>query len=65
GSGFLPEEAESLTGRNARDLADWLLKDKWLDAGIGMAALNSMLDIDYESLTDVNAKLIIAERAAG
>jgi len=46
-------------------LAGWLLKDKWLDAGIGMAALNSMLDIDYESLTDVNAKLIIADRAAG
>ena len=65
GSVFLPEESGSLIGRNARQLAGWLLQDNWQDAGIGMAALNSMLDINYESLTDVNAKQIIADRAAG
>ncbi len=65
GSVFPPEESGSLTGRNVRQLAGWLLKDEWLYAGIGMAALNSMLHIDYESLTDVNAKWIIADRAAG
>jgi uncharacterized protein (DUF4213/DUF364 family) len=65
GSIFSLEEPGSLTGRSARQLVDWLLKDKWLDAGIGMAALNSMLDIEYESLTDINAKLIIEDRAAG
>ena len=55
----------TLVGRKARDLAWWLMEDGWLEAGIGMASLNSLLEIDYDKLHEINAKHIIAERAAG
>ena len=59
------EGVENLIGRRARDLAHWLLEDHWVRAGIGMAALNSVLEIDYQALIEVNAKRIIADRAIG
>ena len=59
------EGVETLIGRRARDLASWLLEDHWVRAGIGMAALNSVLEIDYQALIEVNAKQIIADRAIG
>jgi len=55
----------TLMGRRARDLAHWLLEDNRVRAGIGMAALNSVLEIDYQALIEVNAKKIIADRASG
>jgi uncharacterized protein (DUF4213/DUF364 family) len=55
----------TLIGRRAGDLAHWLLEDHWVRAGIGMAALNSVLEIDYQALIEVNAKQIIADRAIG
>ena len=55
----------TLVGRSARDLARWLKGDDWLRAGIGMAAVNSLLEIDYDKLHEINAKHIIANRAAG
>jgi len=55
----------TLVGRSARDLAMWLRGDEWLKAGIGMASLNSLLEIDYAKLHEINAKHIIADRAAG
>jgi len=54
-----------LVGERACDLASWLLEDHWVRAGIGMAALNSVLEIDYRALIEVNAKKIIADRATG
>ncbi len=60
-----PQEVTTLAGRNARELTDWLLDDTLLKAAIGMAAVNSLLEIDYESLVEVNAKQIIADQAAG
>jgi uncharacterized protein (DUF4213/DUF364 family) len=55
----------NLIGRSARDLAMWLMGDDWLKAGIGMASLNSLLEIDHDKLHETNAKHLIAERAAG
>lgn len=55
----------TLVGRSARDLAMWLMGDEWLRAGIGMASLNSLLEIDHGKLHEINAKHIIADRAAG
>jgi hypothetical protein len=43
----------------------WLMGDEWLRAGIGMASVNSLLEIDYDKLHEINAKHLIAERAAG
>ena len=70
GSGFQgpvasPMDVKSLMGRSARELAHWVLQDHWLRAGIGMAGLNSLRDIDYEALVEINAKHIIADRAVG
>jgi hypothetical protein len=43
----------------------WLMGDEWLRAGIGMASVNSLLEIDYDKLHEINAKHLIAERATG
>ena len=59
------QEVETLVGRSARDLANWLLEDELIRAGIGMAALNSLLEVDYSALVEANAKEIIADRSAG
>jgi hypothetical protein len=59
------EGVETLIGRRARDLAHWLLEDHWGRAGVGMAALNSVVKIDYQALIEVNAKQIVAHRATG
>lgn len=59
------KEMTTLVGRSARDLANWLMEDEWQRAGIGMASLNSSLEIDYAKLHEINAKRIIADRAAG
>ena len=59
------EVAENLAGKNARDLANWLLEDRWLKAGVGMAALNSILETEEKWLVDQNAKEIIESRAEG
>jgi uncharacterized protein (DUF4213/DUF364 family) len=58
-------EVSTLSGKSARELASWLHQEKWLEAGIGMAALNSLIEVDQRKLREVNAKQIIAERAAG
>ncbi|MFP3869696.1 MAG: Rossmann-like domain-containing protein [Syntrophobacteria bacterium] len=60
-----PTEAENLVGKNARELAGWLLEDNWFRASIGMAALNSLLVPRHESLIEANAKQVISSRAAG
>jgi uncharacterized protein (DUF4213/DUF364 family) len=55
----------ALGGRSARDLAMWLLENESLRAGIGMASLNSLLDIEHDKLQETNARHIIAARSAG
>ena len=61
---YSEQEMTALVGRSTRDLARWLMEDKWQRAGIGMASLNSSLEIDYARLHEINAKRIIAGRAA-
>jgi len=62
---FSEKARHTLVGRSARDLARWLMGDEWLRAGIGMASVNSLLEIDYDKLHETNAKHIIEHRAAG
>ena len=55
----------TLVGNSARHVAMWVLEEEWYRAGIGMASLNSLLEIDYDTLQETNAKHIVASRSAG
>jgi uncharacterized protein (DUF4213/DUF364 family) len=54
-----------LPGSSSRDLANWLLEEQLLKAGVGMAALNSLLEPKPDSLIELNAKKLIAAKATG
>jgi uncharacterized protein (DUF4213/DUF364 family) len=56
--------AGDLLETTARRLADGLCSSSWLEASIGMAALNALLEVDEHSCTEVNAREIILERGA-
>ena len=50
-----------LTEKKAQELANWALSDNLLEASIGMAAINSLLELDEHSLKEVNASEVIAK----
>lgn len=49
--------------KSAQELARGLLSDNLLEASIGIAALNSLLDIDENSMEETNAADVIAREA--
>jgi hypothetical protein len=51
--------------KSAQDLAQWVLSDNLLEASIGMAALNSLLEVDENQLVQVNAAEIISSESKG
>ena len=57
--------AGNLTGRPAIELARYALSDRLLEASLGMAAVNSLLDPGIFRLEEVNAADLIAERGRG
>lgn len=50
---------------SGRELAEWLHSPQILQASIGMAAFNALLDVDESLCTDLNAEQLILERGAG
>ncbi len=50
----------ALTEKSAQELAYWALSDNPLEASIGMAAINSLMELDERSLTEINAAEVIA-----
>lgn len=50
----------SLTGKSALELAEYARSDNPLEASIGMAAINSLIDIDEASCVEENAFDILA-----
>lgn len=54
-----------LAGRSARDLARLALSNDPLDAALGMAAVNSLIDVDESLSEERNGRDIILERAPG
>ncbi len=48
-----------------RELAEWLRSPRILEASIGMAALNALLDVDESSCTALNAEELIVSRGTG
>lgn len=55
----------ALTEKSAQELAGWALSDDFLEASIGMAAINSMLELDEQLIKDVNASEVIASECKG
>ena len=57
--------AGRLREHSGRDLAGWLRSPRILEASIGMAALNALLDVDEAACTEVNAEEVILQRGTG
>ncbi len=55
-------EAGDLTGKTARELAKGALSDSLLEAGIGMAAINSLLPVDESKCKKLNALEILKNK---
>jgi uncharacterized protein (DUF4213/DUF364 family) len=58
-------DAGTLHLKTAQELAQWVLSDNLLEASIGMAALNSLIEVDENKLTQVNAAEVIAREGRG
>ncbi|MCC6147799.1 MAG: DUF364 domain-containing protein [Anaerolineaceae bacterium] len=51
--------------KSAQELARWALSDNLVEASVGMAALNSLLELDESRMEQVNASEVIARESAG
>lgn len=51
-----------LHNKNAQELAQWVLSDNLLEASVGMAALNSLIEVDESKLVPMNASEVIARK---
>jgi uncharacterized protein (DUF4213/DUF364 family) len=51
--------------KSAQDLARFILSDSLLEASIGIAALNSIIEIDESKIVQVNASDILASESEG
>jgi len=58
-------EAGRLLERSGRELAEWLRSSSALEASIGMAAFNALLEVDEAACVEVNAEQVILEWGAG
>lgn len=55
----------SLHEKSAQELARWTLSDNLLEASIGMAALNSLLEADESHSAEINAADVLADKGKG
>jgi uncharacterized protein (DUF4213/DUF364 family) len=51
--------------KTARELAEYALSDIPLEASIGVAAINALLDVDEARAVEINAADVLAERGRG
>jgi uncharacterized protein (DUF4213/DUF364 family) len=58
-------EAGSLHTKTAHQLAELARSDNPLEAGIGLAAINSLLEVDLSQAVELNAAAVLSERGAG
>ncbi len=59
------KEVGYLHQKSAQELAKFVLSDNLLEASIGMAALNSLINVEDRLITEVNAADVIASRGMG
>ena len=58
-------EAGHLHQRSARELAESARSDSLLEASVGLAAINALLDVDEDACVEMNAEQVILEQGAG
>jgi hypothetical protein len=58
-------DAGSLHRKSARELADMALSPELMEASIGVAAINSLLDVDESLAVEINASEVLARRGRG
>ncbi|MEW6030253.1 MAG: DUF364 domain-containing protein [Chloroflexota bacterium] len=58
-------EAGNLLMKSARELAELARSDELLEASIGVATLNSLLDVDESLAVEMNASEVLARRGRG
>jgi uncharacterized protein (DUF4213/DUF364 family) len=51
--------------KSARELAEWAHSTELLEASIGVAAINSMLDVDESAFREMNASEVLTSRGRG
>jgi uncharacterized protein (DUF4213/DUF364 family) len=61
----LVREAGTLLSRSARELLGMVHSDRILEAAIGMAAINSLIQIDEAACVELNAADLILEKGQG
>ena len=61
----LVRDAGSLHQKSAKELAAYLLSENVLEASIGLAAVNSLLEIPDKNVTAINAFKVVAEKGVG
>ena len=59
------QEAGSLTEKTARELAGMAKSESLFEAAIGMAAINSLLEVDEEECRELNARELILQKGSG
>lgn len=64
GSGRIRDVGE-LHNKSAQELAAWLESDNLLEASVGMAAVNSLIEVDPDRLIQVNAAELLAQECPG
>ncbi|MBC7342955.1 MAG: DUF364 domain-containing protein [Clostridia bacterium] len=62
---FPIKDAGLLTEKSARELCAYCQSSSMLEVTIGVAALNSILDVDPAKLTEINAARVLFEKGAG
>ena len=55
-------DAGNLEGKSARELANYLLSDNPLEASIGLASFNSLIELPKEGLIKINAFQYLVEK---
>lgn len=58
-------EVGNLMSKSAQELASWIESDNLLEASVGIAAYNSLIDVDPEKLKEVNASELLMRECPG
>jgi uncharacterized protein (DUF4213/DUF364 family) len=53
----------ALHNKSAQELSRWVLSDNLLEASIGIAALNSLIEVDESQMEQINAAEVIARES--